>query len=89
LLVAMLVGFLTVAGFSYMAGASYLPLLIAESSLAILALAILLAWLGWGRRIISLFTFLLIPIYVASKIPHYLGFLFNRQKQWVRTDRKK
>lgn len=89
LLVVMLVGFLTVAGFSYMAGVSNLPFLIAESSIAILVLAILLAWWGWGRRIISLFTFLLIPVYVISKIPHYLRFLFNRQKQWVRTDRKK
>lgn len=88
LLVVMLIGFLTLAGFSYMAGISYLPLLIAVCSVAILALAILLAWWGWGRRIISLFTFLLIPAYVVSKIPHYVRFLFKRQKKWVRTDRK-
>ena len=89
LLVLMQIGFLVIAAFAYTAGMSYLPYLIAECSLAILALAVLLAWWGWGRHIISLISFLLIPIYVISKIPHYLKFLFNRQKQWVRTGRKK
>ena len=89
LLVLMQIGFLVIAAFAYTAGMSYLPFLIAECSLAILALAVLLAWWGWGRNIISLISFLLIPIYVISKIPHYLKFLFNRQKQWVRTGRKK
>ena len=89
LLVLMQIGFLVIAAFAYTAGMSYLPFLIAECSLAILALAVLLAWWGWGRHIISLISFLLIPIYVISKIPHYLKFLFNRQKQWVRTGRKK
>jgi cellulose synthase/poly-beta-1,6-N-acetylglucosamine synthase-like glycosyltransferase len=88
LLVVMLIGFLTLASFAYMAGVSYLPILISICSIVILVFAILLAWWGWGRHIISLFTFLLIPIYVLSKIPHYFGFLLKRQKKWVRTDRK-
>lgn len=89
LLVVMLIGLLTLTGFFYMAGAStILPLLIAACSIAILALAILLAWWGWGRHIISLLTFLLIPVYVISKIPYYFSFLFKRQKKWVRTERK-
>lgn len=89
LLVLMQIGFLMLAGFSYMTGMSYFPLMIAECSIAILLLAIWLAWWGWGRHIVPLFTFLLIPVYVISKIPHYLRFLFNRQKQWVRTGRRK
>jgi cellulose synthase/poly-beta-1,6-N-acetylglucosamine synthase-like glycosyltransferase len=88
LLVVMLFGFLALASFAYLAGVSYLPFVISLGSIVILALAILLAWWGWGRHIISLFTFLLIPIYVLSKIPHYFGFLLKRQKKWVRTDRK-
>jgi cellulose synthase/poly-beta-1,6-N-acetylglucosamine synthase-like glycosyltransferase len=89
LLVVMLAGLAAVSGFAYVSGVTYIPLLIAGSSIAILAAAIALAWWGWGRRIISLFTFLLIPVYVLSKIPHYIGFLFNREKKWVRTDRNK
>jgi cellulose synthase/poly-beta-1,6-N-acetylglucosamine synthase-like glycosyltransferase len=89
LLVVMLAGLVAAAGVSYVSGVTYIPLLIAGSSIAILAAAVALAWWGWGRHIISFYTFLLIPVYVISKIPHYLRFLFNRQKQWVRTDRKK
>jgi cellulose synthase/poly-beta-1,6-N-acetylglucosamine synthase-like glycosyltransferase len=89
LLVVMLFGLLTLSGFLYMAANSYLPLQITVYSIAILTSAIFLAWWGWGRQIIPFRTFLLIPIYVISKIPNYLKFLFNRQKEWVRTDRKK
>lgn len=88
LLVVMLSGFLMLATLAYMMGISYLPLLISLVSLVMLALSILLAWWGWARHVISPSTFLLIPIYVLSKIPHYLKFLVKRQKQWVRTDRK-
>ena len=88
LLVAMLSGLLMVTGFAYLAGLSSVPLLIATSAAVLFSMAILLAWWGWGRHIISLLTFLLIPVYVVSKIPYYVGFLWKRQKNWVRTDRK-
>lgn len=88
LLVAMLSGFLMLTGLAYLAGLSSVPLLIATSAAVLFAVAILLAWWGWGRHIISLLTFLCIPVYVVSKIPHYVGFLWKRQKNWVRTDRK-
>lgn len=89
LLVAMLLGLFTLACFAYLAGtSSILPLLISAGSLVILAHAILLAWWGWGRHIVSLITLLLVPVYVLSKIPYYFNFLLKRQKSWVRTDRK-
>ena len=88
LLVVMLSGLLMVTGFAYLAGLSSVPLLIATSAAVLFSMAILLAWWGWGRHIISLLTFLLIPVYVVSKIPYYVGFLWKRQKNWVRTDRK-
>jgi hypothetical protein len=88
LLVAMLSGLLMLTGFAYLAGLSSVPLLIATSGAGIFSVAILLAWWGWGRHIISLLTFLFIPVYVVSKIPYYVGFLWKRQKNWVRTDRK-
>ena len=88
LLVVMLSGLLMVTGFACLAGLSSVPLLIATSAAVLFSMAILLAWWGWGRHIISLLTFLLIPVYVVSKIPYYVGFLWKRQKNWVRTDRK-
>lgn len=87
LLVVMLSGFLTIAGLATLVGASSFSLIIASASLAALALAISLAWWIWGRHIISLKTYLLIPVYVISKLPHYFSFLFKRQSKWIRTDR--
>ncbi len=88
LLVMMLGGFLMLTSLAIMMGISYLPLVISLVSVAVLGFAVLLAWWGWARHVISPATFLLIPIYILSKIPHYFKFLFKRQKQWVRTDRK-
>lgn len=88
LLVTMLTGLLMLSGFAYLAGLSYFPLRIAIIAALLFAFAILLAWWKWGRPIIALTTFLLIPVYVFSKIPHYIGFLWKRQKNWVRTGRK-
>lgn len=53
----------------------------------ILAVAITIAWWGWGKNIISLTTLLSVPIYVILKIPHYFKFLFKRQKTWNKTER--
>jgi cellulose synthase/poly-beta-1,6-N-acetylglucosamine synthase-like glycosyltransferase len=89
LLVVMLSGLTMLSGFYYLVGSSCLPLLLAICASVILVLTILLAWWGWGRQILSPLTLLVIPVYVVSKIPHYIRFLFNRQKQWIRTDRQK
>ena len=53
----------------------------------ILAVAITIAWWGWGKNIISLTALLSVPIYVILKIPHYFKFLFKRQKTWNKTER--
>lgn len=52
-----------------------------------LVASILLAWVRWGRDVVTLTELLSIPTYVAAKIPVYLSFVFKRQKEWVRTDR--
>jgi len=52
------------------------------------AVAVFLAWWGWGRSVVRFWEFLSVPIYILAKIPLYLGFLTHRQKDWVRTDRK-
>ena len=52
-----------------------------------LGLAAALAWIGFGREVISVTELIRIPMYMLWKIPLYLGFIFNREKQWVRTDR--
>jgi cellulose synthase/poly-beta-1,6-N-acetylglucosamine synthase-like glycosyltransferase len=56
-------------------------------SVVFLTTAIVLAWCGWGKRIISFSALLSVPIYVILKVPHYLKFLFKRQKTWNKTER--
>jgi cellulose synthase/poly-beta-1,6-N-acetylglucosamine synthase-like glycosyltransferase len=56
-------------------------------SVVFLTTAIVLAWCGWGKRIIAFSALLSVPIYVILKVPHYLKFLFKRQKTWNKTER--
>jgi cellulose synthase/poly-beta-1,6-N-acetylglucosamine synthase-like glycosyltransferase len=88
LLVTLLFGYTVATGILFVLfDFSYLAFLITLSGSILLTLAITIAWYGWGRKIISLSTMLLVPIYVMLKIPHYIKFLFKRQKSWNKTER--
>ncbi len=56
-------------------------------ALLLLVLAVLLAWLRFGRRIVPFRELLGIPVYVLRKLPLYLGFVTARQTGWVRSQR--
>jgi cellulose synthase/poly-beta-1,6-N-acetylglucosamine synthase-like glycosyltransferase len=73
---------------AWLAGAGLLPLAFSSVALALGAFAILLAWLRHGRAVISGRELLRAPFYVAAKLPLYLGFLWRRQRDWVRTERE-
>lgn len=49
--------------------------------------AVLIAWLRFGRKIISLPNLAYAPFYALGKIPLYLKFLVRRQAEWVRSRR--
>lgn len=63
------------------------PALIATAGMAMLGVAVLLAWRQFGRGILSFSTLLYAPFYALKKIPLYLGFLIKRQVEWVRSKR--
>lgn len=63
------------------------PLNLSLITSGLFAIAIAVAWHGWGRRIVSFLSLLTIPFYMLSKIPLYLRFLTKRQKSWVKTER--
>jgi cellulose synthase/poly-beta-1,6-N-acetylglucosamine synthase-like glycosyltransferase len=65
------------------------PLEIASVTAICFALAVLVSWLRWGRHVISFSDLVLAPVYALRKIPLYVGFLFARQMQWVRSKRDK
>ncbi len=60
-----------------------LPLL----TLGLLGATVLLAWIRYGRGILSLGSLAYAPVYALGKIPLYLGFLVRRQVEWVRSRR--
>ena len=53
----------------------------------VLGLAVWLAWLKFGRAILSLTELIYAPAYVISKIPLYCKFFMRRQVEWVRSRR--
>lgn len=71
---------------SFIASAQ-LALLLSSFLLAALTIAVLLAWLFFGRQIISFQQLCYAPIYALIKIPLYIKFFLNRQVEWVRTKR--
>lgn len=88
LLVMLLFGYAGIAGVILMLfNLGQLAFQLTLLSLVILTVAIMAAWWGWGKNIISLTTLLSVPIYVILKIPHYVKFMFKRQKTWNKTER--
>lgn len=55
--------------------------------LAALGISILLAWMKFGRHILSFASLAYAPIYAVFKIPVYLKFIVKRQVAWVRSRR--
>lgn len=65
----------------------WLPTLILSLGGLSLFLAIILAWVGYGRNTISLTTLIAVPFYVIWKITVYLTFLIKPESKWVKTAR--
>lgn len=68
-------------------GGSYLPFFLSAIALLQTMMGILVAWAKYGRKDLPLITLMKVPLYILWKIPLYLQFLFNREKQWIRTER--
>jgi cellulose synthase/poly-beta-1,6-N-acetylglucosamine synthase-like glycosyltransferase len=65
------------------------PVLAASVLLTLLVAAVLAAWAGWGRGLLSARDLFGLPVYAAGKLGLYLRFWSaRRQKDWVRTDRE-
>jgi hypothetical protein len=75
------------AVFWWGSGTGLLALQLAIAAIAMLGLAIMLAWLRFGRETISFKQLCGVPLYVLTKIPLYVLFLVKRQASWVRSKR--
>lgn len=87
LLAMMMAAALVLAFALFSIGASIWMLALVSIAPGLLVLAVLMAWLGWGRSKLSLGDLFLIPFYALAKLPIYLKFWTRRQKEWVRTER--
>ena len=88
LLVGLLLLILGAAGVLVLVGGSTVPAWIAGMALGLIGLGLAVGWARYGRREIPLRYLLLVPLYVAWKVPLYLSFLVGRREQrWRRTDR--
>jgi cellulose synthase/poly-beta-1,6-N-acetylglucosamine synthase-like glycosyltransferase len=68
-------------------GISWLPAAILSMGGLLLLLSIVMAWVRFGRRELSLATLLTVPGYALGKISIYLAFLTKPQTEWIRTER--
>ena len=80
---------LAALGLVLAAGSAYAaPWVAATVLVGLFTVALWRAWWGWGRDLVSAREWLQVPFYLLAKVPLYVGFIFRRQKAWVRTDRQ-
>lgn len=88
LLVGLLLLVLGAAGVLVLVGGSTLPAWIAGVALGLVGLGVTIGWARYGRTEVPFRYLLLVPLYVAWKVPLYFSFLIGRrEKRWRRTDR--
>jgi hypothetical protein len=87
LLMFLVVGIWLVALGWYAVSDVQFPLALATVAGALLALSVLLSWIRFGQRIVTLGGLMLGVVYALWKIPVYAKFLVARQLDWVRSKR--
>lgn len=63
------------------------PLLAGAIYLTLTGSAVTAAWYQFGQHLVSGRELLMAPGYIASKLSVYIGFIFRRQSEWVRSRR--
>ena len=88
LLTGLSIALICAAGVAAALGAPSWTMLVASLALALIAIAVAIAWLRYGRRQVPFRYLLAAPLYLLWKLPLYLSFaLGRRERQWRRTER--
>jgi len=73
---------------TFVLGAETWPLVTHVALLGVAGLALFLAWLGEGRKFVTLSALARVPLYVLWKLPLYLGFARRgAPEEWLRSGR--
>jgi hypothetical protein len=65
------------------------PVLFVTGAGLLICLAVIAAWVRFGRLMVPVSALVAVPAYIAWKIPLYLGFLFSRRSEWTFREREK
>jgi cellulose synthase/poly-beta-1,6-N-acetylglucosamine synthase-like glycosyltransferase len=91
LMVMIQVSFLALAtvggGTGLLAGPIWVAVGVLSLSVALTFSAVLIAWSGFGRHLLSGRELLTMPAYALRKIPLYATYLVKKQTSWIRTTR--
>jgi len=87
-----LLGFVDLAALALLGGlaalgATPVPFALLAGLLGLLLILLLLAWARFGREQIAATSLLLIPLYMAWKLPLYIAAALRPERRWIRTDR--
>jgi cellulose synthase/poly-beta-1,6-N-acetylglucosamine synthase-like glycosyltransferase len=89
-LLVVLLGLATAAAAAaHLAGGSALPLAVLAGALAAVTVAVLGAWMKFGRATLPLRYLAVVPLYILWKVPLYLSLILRgKHRSWERTRRK-
>jgi cellulose synthase/poly-beta-1,6-N-acetylglucosamine synthase-like glycosyltransferase len=85
--VLLLVAQTVLAAIVFAVGGGRAPLWLALAALAIVAMATGIAWLRFGRKVITFGELLRVPVYILGKLPLYARFFRRGKRVWVRAHR--
>ncbi|MEO9467974.1 glycosyltransferase family 2 protein [Parasphingorhabdus sp.] len=68
-------------------GAGYGPVVVLGLIMSLAVIVTLLAWISYGRTVLTPGSLIRIPFYILWKIPVYLKLVGNRETRWIRTRR--
>jgi cellulose synthase/poly-beta-1,6-N-acetylglucosamine synthase-like glycosyltransferase len=88
-LLALLLGCYTFSTFAFLIfGGGTKPIIVACTVCMLFSATIFLAWYRHGREFLPLRWLIFAPIYALVKIPLYVRFFFDRQREWVKGRRE-
>ena len=88
LIMASVIGLLLLGVYSLFSQ-TYTAFVILFTSLLFFVPTLILVWWRFGKDYLTAKEISAIPSYIFSKLEVYKSFIFNRQKAWIRTERKK